>query len=287
MRNHEAGVVLFNVLVMTALMALVVLSMLSIEGAALSRSQAFSEAGQALALGRAAEASVIEALSEDTTASAEVDHLGEVWAEVSQRRIEIEGGSFELEVTDAQSRYNLRGYIDAFLDEDAPQQQSLVFELLSAAGLSESERSALVVSLRESEPAATLSSIVSDAGLAQHLTSLERYFVILPRVTNVNANTASVEVLEVILGNPAQARLVQSLKRRNGFVSSSDLSQLGLNAMQGLTVTSEFFEVIATVEVGGTLQRVKSLIYRDLDPDGLLEPIVFFRERLEPFSENA
>lgn len=287
MRNKESGVVLFNVLVMTALMALVVMSMLSIEGAAISRSQAFSEAGQALALSRAAEASVLDALSEDTKLSPESDHLGETWAQIGQQKIEIEGGSFELEITDAQSRYNLRGYIIASVEEEEPAQLSVVLRLLAKAGLSESESNQFIDTLKKSDAAATLQTMVASAGLLQHIDRLEAYFVILPRQTSVNANTASVKVLEAILGNPAQARLVQSLKRRNGFVSLSDLTELGFIAAQELTVTSEFFQVVTSVEVGGTPQRVRSMIFRDLDPEGLLEPLVFFRERQEPRSEGA
>ena len=287
MRNRKSGVVLFNVLVMTALMALVVMSMLSIESAALSRSLAFSEASQALTLSRAAEASVADALVDDAMTSAEADYLGEAWSQISQRRIAITIGFFELEVSDAQARVNLRRYIDAAEQGEDISQQPQLTTLLARAGVSESEIDVFLGALSSADPKDKLDIILQGSGLEHHLATLERYFVVLPKETLVNANTASPEVLEAILGNPAQARLVQSLKRRNGFVREADLSALGFEAVQGLTVSSEFFEVVSFVEIGSTPQRVKSLIYRPLKTDDSYGPRVIQRTRLEPIKTTA
>ncbi len=282
MRDSESGIVLFNVLVMTALMALIVMSMLSVEGASLKRNQAFSEASQALSISRAAEKSVVEALISDASLSAEADHLQEAWARIDQEQIAIEFGSFQLEVSDAQASINLQNLISARDDVSRSAELVSVERLLSKLGFSENEKERFVGAIRTTTEARTLRAIVDEAELQHRFTELARYFQVLPRKTLINANTASRLVLEAVLGNPAQARLIQSLREGDEYLTTAELSELGFEATTALSVNSEFFYVFTTIRVGQTTQAVQSSVFRPLAERGSPIAYVFRRDRVEP-----
>ena len=106
-RKPDHGVVLINVLVILALTASVVYAMVSLSDIGISRSQRFSAAGQALALIAAGEASAIVALRRDMADAPTTDHGAEPWALVGQDVVDITGGSFALQIQDAQRHFNL------------------------------------------------------------------------------------------------------------------------------------------------------------------------------------
>ena len=106
-RPRDAGVVLVNVLVLLGLAASVVYAMLALADLSIARSRRFAEAGRALALVRAGEQSAIAALRRDMIEAPAIDHPGEAWTAVAQAGVDIGGGAFELQIADAQDRFNL------------------------------------------------------------------------------------------------------------------------------------------------------------------------------------
>ena len=272
-RSGDAGVVLINVLVLLALAASVVTMMLSLADLSIARSQRFSEAGQALALIRAGEASAIAALRRDMIEAPEVDHRGEAWAAVGQRGIEIAGGTFELEIADAQGRFNLNALVGGGL-QAVQTLQAIAAEL----ELAPETAARIAATINVDGPLRELGDLSRRAGIPAGQVEVMRGLVtVLPGNGDVNVNAAPPELLAILLQNPVQARVLAATRERAGFLTPQDVEAAGVILPPGVGFASDFFRVRTSVRVGETPQVMESLLRRRRGADGSAEVAVVGR----------
>lgn len=263
-RDAEDGVVLINVLVVLALAATVVYTMLSVSEIAVARSQRFSEAGQGLALIRGGEQSAISALRRDLIEAPDVDYHAEGWGAVEQQAIEIAGGSFELMIEDAQGLQNLNA-----LPEDALAARETLSAILVAADLAPDLAESILASLETAGPLRRLEDLRARVGLApDEIAALGTLATALPGKGEVNINAAPFELLAILLKDPAQARSLVIRRDRSDFLTPQDLAAAGVPATPGLGFRSDLFRLRTTVRVGDTVQSVESLLRRAPGPTG-------------------
>ena len=257
-RSGDDGVVLINVLVLLALAASVVTMMLSLADLSIARSQRFSEAGQALALIRAGEASAIAALRRDMIEAPEVDHRGEAWAAVGQRGIEIAGGTFELEIADAQGRFNLNALVGGGL-QAVQTLQAIAAEL----ELAPETAARIAATINVDGPLRELGDLSRRAGIpAGEVDAMRGLVTVLPGNGDVNVNAAPPELLAILLQNPVQARVLAATRERAGFLTPQDVEAAGVILPPGVGFASDFFQVRTSVRIGETPQVMESLLQR-------------------------
>lgn len=273
-RDPQSGVVLINVLVTLALASTVLYAMISLSELSIARSQRYSEAGQAQALIAAAEASLISALSRDMTEAPDTDNLTEGWARIAQQPVGIEGGSFALLVEDAQSRINLNS--EAMRGAQGAQTLRRIGDALD---LSPDVMDRIRARLTQRKPLERLDDLIAEAGLAPaEVAALRAFLTVLPKSTDVNLNTASEEVIGVLIGNLAQTASLVAIRDRNGSLAPRDVERAQMIPPPGIGFTSSWFRAVATVRVGTTTQQVRSLIQRSSDTDGQRHVEVVARE---------
>jgi general secretion pathway protein K len=272
-RDRDRGVVLINVLVLLGLAATVVYTMLSLADLSIARSQRFSEAGQALALIRAGEQSAIVALRRDMIEAPEIDHGGEAWGEIAQERIAIEGGSFELTITDAQSRFNLNTLEGGGL-QPAQTLQAIAEEL----GLAPQTATRIATSIVLDGPLRQLGELTARAGVPpEEIEVLGRLVTALPGTADVNINAAPPELLAILLQNPVQARVLAAVRARAGFLTPEAVEAEGVILPPGVGFVSNLFYARTSVRIGGTRQAMESLLQRRRGEGGGEEVVVVRR----------
>ena len=254
MRNRENGTVLVNVLAILALCSAVVVTMTSMQDRSLARTRLHLDAAQAMEIALGGEASVAAALQHDARTTLEVDHAGEEWATIGDREVAVEGGTFTLDVRDAQGRFNLTNLRSGGLlaVQTAARLSTLLSDNPDLARLlpPEAERA-----LREKDYA-TL------ATLAETLPGAAALFTELPVPTEVNVNAAPEPLLAVLFGNPVTARRIVALRNRRGYVTPADLKALRVLLPPGLGFTSDFYRVRVEVRMGEAYRRLDSLLHR-------------------------
>lgn len=237
-------------------------------------------------------------LRQDATKSGKTDHLGEAWATalpetelstlVSGNDRSLAGQEGQLrafmrgQITDAQSRFNLRNLFD---DKGEPSaQQVLIFRnLCGDAGLPDEVAVRIINGLRQSWATQALSAeaVVAPTRLSQLswlgiepsvIDALRPFVDLLPERTTLNINTAGVEVLAAAiigLDRGGAERVVEERRRRandGGFTSTAQLRemfpQLKENATENTGVTSAYFEVRAELRIGDEITRDLWLLRR-------------------------
>lgn len=275
-RDGEQGVVLVYVLVLLALTSSVVVAMVSLSENSIRRSQRFSEAGQAQALIAAGEASALIALRRDMAEAPKVDHAGEPWGRIGQQAVAIEGGSFSLEIADAQGLYNLNG-----VAKGGVLAQQRLRALVAAVGLPPDVAARLIATLAAGRDLARFSDLAERTGMTGAQTAtLAGVATVLPGQSEVNINSAPVAVLAALLNNPGQARLLVARRTRNGFLSPLDVTGADVILPPGLGFRSEFFRLRVTVRIGDTVQATDALIQRQIGADGSPAPVVIGRNNV-------
>lgn len=272
-RGRDEGVILINVLVMLALTATVVYTMLSLGALAIARSQRFSEAGQALALLRAGEQSAIVALRRDMVEAPDVDHASEPWNAVAQSGIEIAGGAFELAITDAQALFNLNNLAAAGL-----QSLQTLQAILAALELPPELAVRIAATLAQDGPLRRLDDLTYRAGIApQEIERIAALATVLPGRTDINLNAAPPELIAVLLQNPVQARVLAAVRERAGFLAPQDVAAARAILPPGTGYRSDHFRVAVAVRIGDTRQATRSLLQRRRGGDGQPEVAVIGR----------
>jgi general secretion pathway protein K len=261
------------VLVLLALAASVVTMMLSLADLSIARSQRFSEAGQALALIRAGEQSAIVALRRDMLEAPELDHRGEAWASVGQRGIEIAGGAFELEIADAQGRFNLNTLVGGGL---------LTVQTLQAIAaeleLAPDTAGRIAATINMDGPLRELGDLSRRAGIpAGEVEAMRGLVTVLPGNGDINVNAAPPELLAILLQNPVQARVLAATRARAGFLTPQDVEAAGVILPPGVGFASDFFQVRTAVRIGETRQVMESLLRRGHGADDSEEVAVVRR----------
>ena len=269
-RSRDQGVVLINVLVILALMASVVFAMVSLSELSITRSQRFSEAGQALALIAAGEASAVVALRRDMVEAPATDNVTEGWALTGQEPVAIEGGQFALTIVDAQALFNL----DSLAASGAFGAQMLG-RIVQVLDLPPDVAPRIAARLALAAPLERLADLVPEAGLtADEVSRLAELVTVLPERTAININTAPDALLGVLTDNPVQAGSLAAIRKRNGLLTSADVTSARVILPPGAGYVSRFFVVQVTVTVGGTVQSRTSLIQRRQGAGGVAEVVV-------------
>ena len=272
-RTAENGVVLINVLVILALTASVVYAMISLSDLAILRSQRFSAAGQALALISGGEASAIVALRRDMTVAPTTDNMTEAWALVGQQQVQIAGGSFALQIEDAQSRFNLNN-----LPLSGALGAQILQRIVKRLDLPADVAPRIAARLVQPQSLVRMTDLIAEAGLTPgEVARLSQLATVLPGRTDININTASEALLGVITDNPVQAGRLQGIRKRQGFLTAADLTAAGVILAPGVGFVSRYFDVTTSVTIADTSQRMQTLLQRSTARGGP-QVVAIFRQ---------
>jgi len=255
MRARDAGVILINVLVALALGAAIVVLMFTSQKSLVDRTRRSAAATQAEALALGAEASLVAALRRDMKEAPETDHMAEPWALAAQEEVQLETGSFSITVRDAQARFDLNALAAGRL----AQQQTLA-RLMTALQLPDQVALDIIDHLTRRGPVRDLSEI--EALDAPTRAALAPYVSLLPQSGDVNVNTASEEVIAVMLGSPSAARQLVKRREMAGFLTKGDLTDAGIVALNGIGFTSAVYDVESRAEVDGLTITLTSRLLR-------------------------
>ncbi len=271
-RDPEGGVILINVLVILALSSTVLFAMLRLSDTAITRSQHYGDAGQGLALIAGGEATAIAALRRDMQDAPETDHPGEAWMNVTQEKVDIEGGSFSLAIMDAQGLFNLNT-----LASGDPEGLQTLQRIITELELSEATGLRILARLADPSPLTTLDDLTAAGISADDVQRLATLVTVLPTPTTININTMPDAMFAILAGNPVQARLLQGIRARKGQLTSDDLVNAGFILTTQAGLTSSYFTLITRVTIGETTQARDSLLHRITTPGGNREVIVTAR----------
>lgn len=273
-RAPDQGVVLINVLVILALTASVVYAMVSLSDLSITRSQRFSAAGQAQALIAAGEASAIVALRRDMTDAPKTDHPLEPWGQTGQAEVAIAGGSFALKIEDAQRLFNLNA-----VPTGGALGLQILRRIVASLDLPPDAGPRIAARLAQPVPLLRLADLVAEAGLRpEDVLRLADLATVLPGRADININTAPAALLAVIADNPVQARRLEGIRTRNGFLTPADVATAQVILPPGVGFVSRFFQVTITVTVDGTTQKMETLLQRRPGQDGAPEVVAVLRQ---------
>lgn len=257
-RDDEQGMILVNVLMFVAIASGLVLLMISREELALDRSLRGREAARAAAIVRGGELSAITALRRDALTAGDVDHAGEPWANIDAKGTAIDGGSFDLAVSDAEGRFNVNT-----LRSGAVEPVMLFQKLAAIAGLNEAQTTDAIAYVRSQGPVSDTRAIRllpgADPGAVARL---ERMVTALPGSTAINLNAVDQELLTLLLDDPVVAERLVAIRKRNGQITLRDLSEQKVTQPPGTSFSSSTFWVRTRATIGDTVQDGATLIQR-------------------------
>jgi general secretion pathway protein K len=258
--ERERGMILVNVLLFVAIASSVVMMMIAREDTALERNVRLRDAARAQAIARGGELSALVALRRDAAVAAEADYAGEAWGAVAENDAPIDGGSFDLSISDAQSKFN----VNALATGDAAA-VDLLMRIAVAVRLPPDVVPQAATLIRLRGPVADLRPLAAagiDPATRARLSSL---ITALPYPTRVNANSASEELLAIMLDSPVVARALVAQRARKGHLTMEDFSALDRPLPASIGFTSDLFWVRSAVTIGATRQQLTSLIARRTD----------------------
>ena len=179
-------------------------------------------------------------------------------------------------IADAQARYNLRNLISPEL-KVLPTELAALERLCQAVGVSSDVSTRIADGLRDAFAASSATAPLLPRSISQltwlglepqTVRRIEPYVVLLPKVTSLNVNTASREVLAASikgLDSATAERLVQ-YRQRTPFKSlqevEAQIPSLSPLPAQRLGVTSSFFEVSGRLRLGDRVLEQRSLVER-------------------------
>jgi general secretion pathway protein K len=258
-----------------------------------------------------------------------VDHLGEPWAlplaeaklstflAADKANTEDAPEAFlSGQITDAQSRYNLRNLVQPTTAENYKQEERTLSRLMSLAGASGTSASSLALALRQAAPPTPADAAsapgdpasapppvtrTSDPPLlperieqlawlgldAETIRKLSPYVTLLPVATPVNVNTAPKEVLAAVANvDPADAERLVQARQRTPFRQLQDVTALlpreaKLSASR-LGTRSDFFEIRGRLRLQDRVVEERALVQRNN-----LEVIPLQRERVTALDTGA
>jgi general secretion pathway protein K len=250
--------ILINVLAMVAIAAAIVMAMLGAEGPAINRATMFRDADAALAIARGGELTAIAALRRDLATGPGSDDRTEAWAKVEQHMTPIEGGTFTLAITDAQSRFNVNAAVGA----GEPQLAAITTSLGLDPDIAVRIATSIAEHGRVRDVAELARAGIDDATLAR----LRPFLTALPATAPVNVNAAAAPLLAVLVGDPVGGRLLGDRRDHAGKLTALDFAATGLRLPSGAGYTSDHFTVTTTVRQGATTVTLTSLIERRRGP---------------------
>ncbi len=257
-RTSDAGVSLLNVLVVVAVGAGLVQVMLSGQETALDQLERSTALAQADSLAHSGVASVAAALRRDMIDAPDTDHMSENWAQSVQQRVELDFGSFEVSVTDAQGQFNLN-----LLQDGAFIEQRLFASLLAALDLPEALSRQISRSISQSGPLNSKFELVGRGIAEADMVRLAPHVTAYDRLSAINMNSATEPVLAALLSNAAAARSLYARRQAKGYLERSDLVALGLTLPPLSGFTSDVFDVTARSTVGVASSTLHRRVIRD------------------------
>lgn len=291
----QRGVAVITVLLALAIAVLISSEVIMRVYTGMKRSQNHFDSQQAMQYALGGEAWARQRLAMDLEKDKkqlQIDHFREEWAMPAQK-LEIEGGSLEIEIYDMQSRFNLNNLIDE--NGIIVQEQARLFNnLLAYLGITTTytDMAARWASyaddtdnLYDSEkfPYRAANTQFGSVSELRQLRDMEMsdyqkmmpFLSALPDPVKININTASEPVLAALVGSGTQTheRIMQFIQRRaeqeNGFNSPGIfISMMGIQdneLAELLSVNSEYFEVRVVAEYNGRRVWLISTLYRDAE----------------------
>ncbi len=274
-RDDEQGMILVNVLMFVAIASGLVLLMIGREELALDRALRSREAARAAAVVRGGELSALAALQRDALATPQVDHAGEAWASIGANGATIDGGTFDLAVSDAEGRFN----VNMLRSGDAV--PVILFQKLARiAGLDEQQTVEAIAYIRTQGPVSDIRPIRLIPGAdPAAIARLERMVTALPGKTTINLNAVDEELLAFLIGDPLAAQRIIAIRKRNGQITLRDLSDLKVSQPPGTAFSSNTYWVRVRAKIGDTTQQGATLIQRRRTAQGAVTTVPVARWR--------
>lgn len=223
----------------------------------------------------------------------QTDHLGEPWAvplaearlstflaaERSENADDGPEAFLSGDITDAQSRYNLRNLINAD-GKPEPAQVDVLRRLMANAGLSTGLATQIANGLQQAlaQPPESQAPLMPRSieqlgwlGVDEATrTKLAPWIVLLPVATKINLNTAPREVLAAVIGvDVASAQRLVITREQSPFKEISQAQALLPSSgstppkFDGTEVKSSYFEVRSRLRLGDQVLEERSLVSRD------------------------
>ena len=256
-RRNDSGMILINVLVIVMLATAILAVMIAGDDADVELNLRLRNAAQAMANARGAELSAVTELRRDLAEGNERDSLGEKWANIADRDAKIDGGVFTSAVFDAQARFNINN-----LQRNDSLSKSNFAAIVAAAQLPAETVENVAALLQETGPISGFADLGRMGLDLPQLIRLAPYCTVLPKPTDINLNTASEDLVAILLNNPGKARVLVAARGTGDGLTRSELASTGIFPPPGTGVTSNYFWVRGRVVVGSTSQQLTSLLYR-------------------------
>ncbi|MDO6413602.1 type II secretion system protein GspK [Sphingomonas sp. BIUV-7] len=255
--------VLVNVLLLVGLAAAVLAIMVAGDDAGLQRATRMAEAAQAVQIARGGELSAVAALRRDMVQAPDSDDATEPWANIDEKGAAIEGGRFAMIVTDATGKLDLNP-----LAKDDTITKGRLATMAGALDLTPGTAQRIATYLIVTGPIADLAEL-SAAGLTPaEIAKLAAFATVLPIRTSINLNAVSEPLLALLVDNPVAARGLVARRTRTGRLTRDDFALEQAAIPPGCGFTATFFWSVAEARIGGTSQRLTSLIERRKTEDG-------------------
>jgi general secretion pathway protein K len=279
--HRQRGVALITVLLVFALVAVIATNILQRSQLNLRSVGGLVETRQAYYYALAGEAYARQILARDIVERrSTTDTLLEPWAQTKEQQpFPLDNGTLQIEIHDLQARFNLNNLAAA--DSAALTQfRSLLSALQLNVNYANELRDWLDTDHALSPNGAedpdytgylTANRVEADISALRLLHSIqpEDYAKLAPHVTMLpesgtalNINTADAQVLSTIMSG-TQATQVMARQQSGGYNSPADLQP----APTGLvSVSSNYFEVVVTVNYANRWQRVRTVLQRITTP---------------------
>lgn len=272
--DSETGMILVNVLMMVAIAAGLVLLLINREELALDRGLRTREAARAQAVIRGGELSAIVALRRDAETASSQDYPGEPWGSLSESGAPIEGGTFDLAISDAEGRFNINsvrsGEAGALI---------LFKQIADSVGMTDLDMDHAIQFVRLAGPVTDLRPIAALGFDPKVIEKLGHLVTALPGVTTVNLNAADEEMLAMLFRDPLVAARLVAVRKRRGYLTPADLSDQRVTIPWGTSFRSTTFWVRTRATIGGTSQQSTTLIKRRVTEQGKPEAVPVERWR--------
>lgn len=257
-RDTECGVALINVLMVMAISAALVQTMLVAQETAIFNAQKSADRVQASALAKGGVASLRSALRRDLVIGPDSDHPEEAWAQNAQQEVTFDFGSYSVKINDAQGRFDLNS-----LSSSAIAQQRVFSALLNSLDLPAELGSQITEIVSRKGPLTSLAQL-GDDGVPRHVIKvLAPQVAVLPVAGSINLNTAPERVLSAVFGNAIVARSLSARRAAQGFLTRTDLSDLGVGQPALTGWRSDTYDIQATATVGEVKISYRRRVLRD------------------------
>lgn len=280
--RSEQGMILVNVLMFVAIASGLVLLMINREQLALDRGLRTREAARALATVRGGELSAIVALRRDGDTSPQQDYPGEPWGQLSESGAPIEGGTFDLAISDAEGRFNINSV------RSGEAASLILFTTIARnVGLRDDEIDLCVQMVRLAGPITDLRPLRLLDLRPEMLEKLDRLVTALPGTTTVNLNAADEELLTILFRDSFVTQRLVAARKRRGYLTAADLAAEKATLPWGTSFRSTTFWVRTRVRIGGTTQQTATLLKRRWNERGETEVLPLERWRNAAIPQEA